>query len=1180
MDSRNFIKLFGFLFVLSVLSTPFVSASSGTITAESSDAYIEYHDGAYYADFPTGYLLRAGTVAGGIDYWYRSYLEFDTSTIPDGMYQAKLYVYYYSKADNDAIDCNVILESIPNWSPIDSSDWNISGNTTIDDEFVNIDDAFGWYSIDITDYIGATTTNFRLRGDAETTGSEQCRFGFRSTENVTYAPYIEYYASETNMPNFNVSYSSSRQIYAESSCGFLLPSTEPYDPKIACETDGDSCVAIFYDHQSLCSQGLKYSVSFDGFESSCPSAQCYHGLITSTSFGQTTYLNPMIERGGELPYDIAWDDNTNMYYIVIGAKVYVIPAYDPQVAGVTPYRVTDGFALATGGTAGADLTPDCCTETGYKSGQGYSCATNSIHGIKFANDDATKLFGTYQAQPFKGGLPYDWDGYFAYFTYDVTNTTTTGNGNLYDCSELYTTPSCSAGSNFGTDYYSAYAEYSDSGSWKYNIEAQLDYCTGTTDVVHDFDNFASPNDDFNHFYFGGNLYWRNETISTMYSSESSDLSAFSSPELQYSELVGINEAINQSDADSGGNSNFYIWYRSSSLTDGSDGIWLQEQTTYPVIVNSNKDVFVTLSCDVESYTTTGSGKIMQLYTPCQTGNSITFISSYSPQSDSRTFSFGSCDTVSFGLHYPDNPYDFTFTVKDAISNEVLSGVEISMTGESDETSDSNGQAVFNINAITSPSFKSSASDCSYQLSTSGTPKTFYVSAEKDGYVDTDYQTTPADLTEADINSWSFDDNDLITMYPNGVVVDVHIFTSDGEEITVDSYNASVTGNNGLTYTFIKNKATLRNWNRNIPSTFLLYDNRTTYNITIDIEYPGGSDSQTKSVTENNQYDVYFYLPYTFLDLPCSDISDCVGDFCDLSGFHHKLSGCVDQNCEYSTTDCQTPDLCDDEDGCYSVGTEISCTKDSQCLYNTNVTECIDDYSMYVGFCGSDGFCKQKEQSCTTFCNETVGYCNEKAQCIVPDITDIGFEWEGGKSLTHYTCTFDNAGTSYCIQHGEITYAELQSLGKTISDVYFTHDGFKITDTGTSYKIGDVVVSCSDTCDVGISFCNSGECSADTNQCLNNAAPNDFGSMIWNGWLWVSSFVPVELRMLAWLIFTVIVMIYYKQETGEHGKSNDQSTLIVGFFIFVAGFTIGWIHWIFLLILGVGIALIISQKIGQ
>jgi len=1153
-------------------------------TYPDNDGYLRRNNVGVIDTFLTTTYLRVGVIDGSPDsndFVTRTFMKFDTEQIEfyDDIINATLKVYLDTKTQTGGQTCNAVLESIDDYEDLGALDWDATG-TTINSSFVlHTDPTDVFYEQDVSNYIEKEgITAFRIKGSYETYNANSCRFGFASNETIN-SPQLEIYWNEgeeieisETIPNFNVTDDNSKQVFPEQSCGFLLPSTAPYDPKIACETDGDSCVAIFYDHETLCSRGLKYSLSYNGFETIA-----YHGMVTGWTWGQSQYLDPMIERGSELPYDIVWDDNTNMYYIVIGSKVYVIPAYDPEVYGVTPYRVTDGFAIAGGGTAGADLSVNCATEVNWKGG-GYSCTLQAYNPIRFNSDDATELFMIYSCQIYKSAIPYDWDGATWFVTYDVTNTTQTANGNLYDCTELDSTQSCSAGSNFGWDYYSGYAEL---GSiWRYNIEGQIDYCTGTTDRAIEEDNFGSPNDDFNHFYFGGNLFWRNETTYQIVSSESADLTSYGTPSFIYKEDETIAEIINQSDADNSGNANYYIWYRSSSLIDGSDGIWVQKETTYPVIVSSSKDVFVTLSCDDAQYTTTGSGKIMQLYTPCLSGNEISFISSYSPQSKTLDLNFGSCDVVSYGLYYPNNPYDFTFTFKDALSNDNLENVEISITGEATETTNSNGQAVFNINAISNSNFKVKQTGCDYTLSTTGTPKTFYGEAELTGYVDYDFTMTPATLTQGDINIWKFTDNKLLTLYPTGVVIDAHVFTSDGEEITVDSYNVSVSGNNGLTYTFVNNKATLRNWNRNLPATFLLFDNRTTYNVTIDLEYPGGSDSQEKQVTLDNQYDVYFYLPYTFLDLPCTDIADCVDDFCDASGYHHQLSGCVNQRCEYFTTDCQTPDLCDNEDGCFTVGTDISCTSDNQCLYNTNVTQCIDEYSMYVGFCGDDGYCKQKEKVCTTFCNETVGYCNEKAQCIIPETIDVGFEWDGGASITHFVCTFENAGTDYCIQHGEISNAELQSLGKTIADVYFTHEGFKVTETATGYKISDVVLSCSDTCDMEITFCNSGECSAETNQCLNVAQSSDFGSMLWGGWLWIASIVPVELRMLAWLLFTVFLMIWYKQETGKHGKSNDQSTLVVGFICLIAGFTIGWLHWILLLILGIGVALIMAQKIGQ
>ena len=677
-----------------------------TVTAyPTSDGYLRKDNVGAIDTFLTETELRVGvldTIPDTGDYVYRTYFKHDTSQIDvyDSIINATLRIYLDSIVTSGGQNCTAMLYSISDYDDLGSLDWDISA-TTINSSFVFNTDATGiFYEEDISDYITKEgITAFQIKSNYETLNSEDCYFVFSSNETVN-TPELEIYWTD-GQPSparelFNVTHPDSRQIFAEDNClpSPLYASTRPYDPKIACETDGNSCVAVFYDSETLCSRGLKYSLSFDGFQTIE-----YHGIVTGYEFSQSIYLDPMEERGGELPYDIVYDDHSNHYYIALNNKIYVIPTFDPGVGGVTPYRVTDGYALAVGGTVGADMNFNVPAKVpgGWIGNPAYNCNSfKSYNPLRFNDNDPTSLSLVFSCQIFKPS-PNDWDGATWLIDIDVTNRTGTGIDD-YTYTELDQIVSCSAGSNFGWDAYSGYAEYSGT-AWKYNIEGQIDYCTGTVDRAIEEDNFGSPNDDFNHFYFGGNLYWKNETVYYIYSSETSDLTSFATAELQYAENTIINEAINQSDGVSGGNANYYIWYRSSDLTDGTDGIWIQEEATYPVIVSSNEDVFVTISCPANDYTASGSGKIMQLFTPCLSGNTIQFVSDFTPQVDAQSLNFGSCDSVSYSLYYPDNPYDFTFTVKDALTNDVLENVEMDLTGEASETTNSNGQATFNIQAI-------------------------------------------------------------------------------------------------------------------------------------------------------------------------------------------------------------------------------------------------------------------------------------------------------------------------------------------------------------------------------------------------------------------------------------------------------------------------------------------------
>jgi hypothetical protein len=60
------------------------------------------------------------------------------------------------------------------------------------------------------------------------------------------------------------------------------------------------------------------------------------------------------------------------------------------------------------------------------------------------------------------------------------------------------------------------------------------------------------------------------------------------------------------------------------------------------------------------------------------------------------------------------------------------------------------------------------------------------------------------------------------------------------------------------------------------------------------------------------------------------------------------------------------------------------------------------------------------------------------------------------------------------------------------------------------------------------------------------------------------------------------MMWYRDQkkTNSFSSNNNTDTIIVGLFMLFAGFGVGFIHWIFLLIIGVITALVLWAKIGQ
>jgi hypothetical protein len=693
----------------------------------------------------------------------------------------------------------------------------------------------------------------------------------------------------------------------------------------------------------------------------------------------------------------------------------------------------------------------------------------------------------------------------------------------------------------------------------YDLTAEI-YCSSLGGgCVFSYDN-STFTGDYNsiHYFKPDYIYYnRPENITAnisagIWAAGTTDLITYSTSGLLYAFDTGIEETINSSSVFYDGAKQYLVWERASNST--NNGIYMEIETNKPILIDGKYGFTASLSSS--SYLTSGTsadGSPIVLYA-VNDSSQITFIDDYTPGASTLNFNFSDCSAPGISSIFENAPYTYTIKVVDAVTNLPISGASVSLNAEI-ETTDINGFASFTIQPIDTPTFISDKQGCNYYLRVAGTPKTYLASISYAGYVTTNYYLTPGEEKTLPIGattSWTFEKNKTLTIAPNGVLVNVHVLTDDNIEIFPSSYTAYVTGNNGETWAYKGTLRTLRDYLTSFPAVFLLFDNRTTYNISVTLDYPMINITQTHTVTVNNEYDIEIQIPYSLAELPCAITDDCSPTYCDSSGFFNYLNGCQGSRCQYTETDCISPTLCDPGMGCFETATETACTRDLDCN-----NSCVDNSSMLLEKCGADGFCKQIYRECSEGCNVTVGVCEESKDCIIGDSISVGWLYASGLIDHRKTleCDLSNSGKAYC-QHGpNLALVDFQARGKTFADLRTYPDGWSATlSTDRQYlQLGDYVLACSDSCGASVTFCAYG-CSDETNQCLSPASSGSNAATTYltnSGLAWVIS--------IWWYVLSMIVGV-----------------VILYLFASTAGFnnSVGWEMFgvVIILMMGVGLAI--------
>lgn len=906
--------------------------------------------------------------------------------------------------------------------------------------------------------------------------------------------------------------------------------TDPYSPKIACNEESNKCILLVYDNNVLATRGVKVIYSTNDFQG-CDSpfnSECRTITTITHDYSDELTWYPHYN----MPFDVVYNEDYQIFYIASKSTIYT-------------------------------YTPSTNTWATNNSISSYDCDGNA--GVQYPDflgflNDTTALT-----------LCLSWSQSKIYaYGYDIMGESLSQYGSASFPSTDPTTIEKLRGFLTRTTTF------------------ELDAHAESEDVEHaEYDSIGYSGDYLGlHHYFGDAMYYsRDENLTGNISggiwySESSDLVTFGNPVLKYAIDTSIAETINESDSFGEGQKLFLTWSRYSNST--GNGIYVYEETNKPVILDSNYNFTAILSTG--SYSTNDYGEIFTLYTPSDEVN-ITFDSDKTPGTDTLEFDFSDCDVPGVTAVFENTPYDYKIVVRDALSNTVISTATVNFNGVNHYT-DANGETEISIQPIQGAEFLAEQQGCHWWLYTDGTANSYYYNVIKTGYQKETGYVTPASKKNSYIGNttaWNFEKTKTIYISPEGVNLRVHIMTEDGIEIYPESYVTYVTGNNGGTWTYKGEFRISRAYNNEYPARFLLFDNRSSYNVTVTLDYPVGTNvTETLEVEENEEYDVYVHIPYSLLELPCEMDKDCSPSFCDGSGFYNDFGGCQESVCSYETYDCIIPDLCDDNIGCFDETTEDECKSDLQCN-----NSCVSTYLMSLGLCGTDGFCKSIIKECSEPCNETVGVCQESVNCIVGNDVKVGWEVVGSNSFTSMItdqCDLSNTGLKECVHGAKFYRTTLQSLGFDFEDIRTYPSGWTAergTDTNGEYiKLHDVVIGCSDECDVTVDFCPEG-CSDELDECLAespSAIGNSFANLLAQmglGWI-----IPIWWYLLS-IVVSVLSLIVMHGYGNVEPKTSWEFGGIILIIMVVIGILIPEVSFVnpFIgTVIGVIVALVLSNKL--
>lgn len=954
---------------------------------------------------------------------------------------------------------------------------------------------------------------------------------------------------------------------------FFYGISYPYSPKVTCDPILKACASLWWNDWN---NVVTLSTSADNFVST---TGFFTDVVVQTEDFATTYRGWLDYY--PLPYDLIYD-NVNTSDRIIKIMVFDSPS--------TTQKYT--YSLATG----------TLTSLGSIS---YSCmGFSDTHTMLCARPRQTNNVTGYHIFVDFGYL--DWyTG--AFTTIDSYLDVYAGGGN-YNCRRI--------------NHIKGWADKTEDNIMRYRSKYELEYgangdCSFSstkTKTVSNLTGFSATYDGILN-WDGDYLYYRwynasDPAVSGIFRSATTDLTTFGTGTMYYQFNDTIGENISSADFD---DTMDQLWvYEKNINSTATNDLWSYDRSLYNIqIVPSVQDVdagaetsldefTVSLTCLSENYTQTESttNGILEISTPCQTGSEITITNTdaspgafvfdydvlYGCEDEYRTLIFNPT-----WEGYIKN-YNFSVSVYDSLLNTAVPNININLNGIT-ATTDSQGKAYFSVIPISNPSFsvESDASSCMYRLSINGSEKFYNIIGTGTGYDTYIENNIIIGYYPFSLGARDFKQDYPIYMDMTGARREVHIYSSDGIELFPSTIEIEV---NGANHTYLSQDGEITETNISYvsPALFYLIDNRDPYsaNFTLKYYYGDGCSSfdyyqLNDTINQDSFKEIKFILDENSANVKCCYDSDCPESFC-LGKYYKRFSTCSN-TCQYTTETCESSAKCDNERGCFDREYSQSCDIDQEC-----VDVCLNNYSMIDKFCGSDGLCLGNIKTCQTNCSATYGVCSERLDCLYPSTNKFRLVLPNPQENSFYqavrkdvTCDFDNVETSFCIsQRVELLDSQgWLSSTDNVDLVQATPDDwkFKRNANNNGWIFYAVSGTCSDSCGFTYEYCENG-CNPDNGLCIGKVTgqQSPYSDWISDSYSWVLAQIPLPYRMLAWIILTIVVMFFYRQGIKGH-QGGDKDTLLVGFAMFLAGTSLGWIHWVVLLIVGVIITFVLWDKGG-
>jgi len=475
---------------------------------------------------------------------------------------------------------------------------------------------------------------------------------------------------------------------------------------------------------------------------------------------------------------------------------------------------------------------------------------------------------------------------------------------------------------------------------------------------------------------------------------------------------------------------------------------------------------------------------------------------------------------------------------------VVFGADVIIDGIAN-VSDANGYAIIpNFFPNTNDTFSVSRIGCNYDIEYDGTPRAISVLASKSSYSTlskTDYFSAKpfGEFFQSLVKDY------LIKLQPPSTTLTVKVVSSDGVEVVTGNPNVElvVYGQN-QSYLYLNGNYFLQSISNNLPSTFLLVDNRTSFSVNVTLRYYNEYHQQNVTVLQNGFQTLTIYLSVSSAQLSCSVAEDCPSTSCNNQYFN-ELIGCIANRCEYSTSTCLSSALCDSEKGCFDLQGTDSCIDDTDCV---DLSTCLTNYRSRVGLCGSQNLCIYKDYLCSSGCNVTLGKCEETDFCIVFGQASRRFliystGQFGGSILDTYVdvnfkCGLDHRGERFCIKG-----ASIPSAGNP--KVITIPDTWQSSSNTTTLIYNDISALCDEGCSFNYTYCKYG-CDDTTGLCYN--APTTAGGAVKNlvdifGAFWFMLLPTAPQQTIIYIFVSLLLSAGITYLVGKNGSGNNGLTFL-------------------------------------